>query len=76
MGKQAIAKYREAPEVYIVGYELDKEFWDALLKVEEEDYEILEALADDTPKLSLSDRFRTSKRRDKQQLRDDGAGED
>jgi hypothetical protein len=78
MGKKAIAKYRKNPEVYIVGYELDKEFWDALLKVEEEDYEILQALEDDTPKLSISDRFRTSKRRntDASRLRDDGAGED
>ena len=64
MGKNAIAKYRESPEVYIVGYEQDKEFWDALLAVEEEDYEILQALEDDTPKLSISDRFRTSKRRE------------
>lgn len=63
MGKKAIDKYRENPEQYIVGYELDKAFWDALLKVEEEDYEVLQALADDEPKLSISDRFRTSKRR-------------
>ena len=76
MGKKAINKYRENPEQYIVGYELDKEFWDALLKVEEEDYEILEALADDEPKLSISDRFRSSKRRDEPELRNDGAGED
>ena len=76
MGKKAINKYRENPEQYIVGYELDKEFWDALLKVEEEDYEILEALADDEPKLSISDRFRSSKRRDKPELRNDGSGED
>lgn len=76
MGKKAIAKYRENPEQYIVGYELDKAFWDALLAVEEEDYEVLQALADDEPKLSISDRFRTSKRRDKPDLRDDGAGED
>jgi hypothetical protein len=62
MGKKAIDKYRENPEQYIVGYELDKEFWDALLKVEEEDYETLQALADDEPKLSISDRFRSSKR--------------
>ena len=75
MGKEAIAKYRENPEQYIVGYELDKEFWDALLKVEEEEYEVLQALADDEPKLSLSDRFRTSKRRGTT-LRDDGSGED
>lgn len=76
MGKKAIAKYRENPEQYIVGYELDKAFWDALLKVEEEEYEVLQALADDEPKLSISDRFRTSKRRNQPDLRDDGTGED
>jgi hypothetical protein len=63
MGRNAVNKYRENPEQYIVGYELDKPFWDALLKVEEEQNETLEALADTGPKLSLSDRFRTSKRR-------------
>ena len=76
MGKRAINKYRENPEQYIVGYELDKEFWDALLKVEEETDEITAKLEDDTPKLSISDRFRTSKRRNKSELRNDGAGED
>jgi len=78
MGKKAINKYRENPEQYIVGYELDKEFWDALLAVEEEDYEVLQALADDEPKLSLSDRFRSSKRSNNRRTSgvDDGAGED
>ena len=76
MGKKAINKYRENPEQYIVGYELDKEFWDALLKVEEETDEITAKLEDDTPKLSISDRFRTSKRRDKPELRNDRSGED
>jgi hypothetical protein len=78
MGKKAIAKYRKNPEVYIVGYELDKEFWDALLKVEEENNETIAAIEDNGPTLSLSDRFRTSKRRntDASRLRDDGAGED
>ena len=78
MGKKAINKYRENPEQYIVGYELDKEFWDALLKVEEEDYEILQALADDEPKLSISDRFRSSKRSNNRRTSgvDDGSGED
>ena len=76
MGKKAIAKYRENPEVFIVGYELDKKFWDALLKVEEEEHEVLEALANDEPKLSISDRFRSSKRRNKSDLRDDGSGKD
>ena len=78
MGKKAINKYRENPEQYIVGYELDKEFWDALLAVEEEDYEILQALADDEPKLSISDRFRSSKRANNRRTSgvDDGSGED
>ena len=62
MGKNAIAKYRENPEQYIVGYNLDREFWDALLKVEEDTDEVTAAIKDDGPKLSLSDRFRTSKR--------------
>ena len=75
MGKKAINKYRENPEQYIVGYELDREFWDALLKAEEGTDEITAQLEDDTPKLSLSDRFRSSKRRNNE-LRDDGSGED
>ena len=78
MGKRAIDKYRENPEQYIVGYELDKAFWDALLKVEEETDEVTAQLEDDTPKLSLSDRFRTSKRSNNRRVSgvDDGAGED
>ena len=74
MGKKAIDKYRENPEQYIVGYELDKTFWDALLKVEEEEYDTLKALADTGPKLSLSDRFRSSKR--SRRSDDDRTGED
>ncbi len=63
MGKNAVNKYRENPEVFVVGYELDKEFWDALLRVGEE-YAEEDIVAEDTgPKLSISDRFRTSKRR-------------
>ena len=60
MGKNAVNKYRENPEVFVVGYNLDKEFWDALLRVGEQYEE--EVIAEDTsPKLSISDRFRTSK---------------
>lgn len=62
MGKKAINKYRENPEQYIVGYNLDPDFWDTLLKVEEETDEVTSAIKDDGPVLSLSDRFRTSKR--------------
>ena len=63
MGKKAIDKYRENPATFVVGYEEDKEFWDTLLRVGEEyekDEEIV--VEDNTPKLSISDRFRSSKR--------------
>ena len=63
MGKAAIKKYRESPALYIVGYEADQEFWNTLLRVGEEDTDE-ETVEDDTPKLSLSERFRSSKRRD------------
>ena len=63
MGKAAIKKYRESPALYIVGYETDQEFWNTLLRVGEEDTDE-ETVEDDTPKLSLSERFRSSKRRD------------
>ena len=78
MGKKAINKYRENPEQYIVGYELDKEFWDALLKVEEENNETIAAIEDNGPTLSLSDRFRTSKRTNNRRVGgvDVGSGED
>ena len=61
MGKAAIKKYRESPALYIVGYETDKAFWDTLLRVGEEDTDE-EIVEDNTPKLSLSERFRSSKR--------------
>jgi len=61
MGKNAINKYRENPSTFVVGYAEDKEFWDTLLRVGEE-YEDEEVVEDNTPKLSISDRFRSSKR--------------
>jgi hypothetical protein len=66
MGKNALLKYRENPSVYVVGYEDDKQFWDTLLKVGE-DIESNEESDQKTTvsKLSLSDRFRTSKRTDR-----------
>ena len=66
MGKNALLKYRENPSVYVVGYEDDKQFWDTLLKVGE-DIESNEKSNEETTtsKLSLSDRFRTSKRTDR-----------
>lgn len=77
MGKRAIDKYRENPSMFVVGYAGDKEFWDALLRVGEE-YEDEEIVMEDTtPKLSISDRFRSSKRRrDGPSVDNDGAGKD
>lgn len=68
MGKDALYRYREQPTSYIVGYEEDKEFWDTLLRVGEdltdEQQEAKQLAKSTAPKLSLSDRFRSSKRRD------------
>jgi hypothetical protein len=61
MGKAAINKYRDSPALYIVGYETDQQFWNTLLRVGEEDTDE-EIVEDNTPKLSLSERFRSSKR--------------
>ena len=61
MGRNAIKKYREDPALFVVGYELDKAFWDTLLQVGEEyDEAFIEVT---TTKRSLSDQFRSSKRR-------------
>jgi hypothetical protein len=61
MGKAAIKKYRESPALYIVGYEGNVEFWNTLLRVGEEDTDE-EIIEDDIIKLSISERFRSSKR--------------
>ena len=61
MGRNAIKRYRENPALFVVGYELDKEFWDTLLKVGEEYDEAFTEVT--TTKRSLSDQFRSSKRR-------------
>lgn len=64
MGKAAISKYRENPGLYIVGYELNPEFWDALLAQVEggDESETTELLEESGPRLSISDMFRSSKR--------------
>ena len=62
MGRNAINKYREDPATFVVGYAEDKQFWDTLLRVGEE-YDEEELVEDTTPKLSISERFRTTKRR-------------
>jgi len=63
MGKKAVDKYRENPDVFIVGYEDNKKFWDKLLRIGED-------LTDETIKQtdtsrdtrSLSERFRSTRR--------------
>ena len=63
MGKNAINKYRENPATFVVGYADDKVFWDTLLRVGEEYEEDEEIVVEDnTPRLSSSDRCRSSKR--------------
>jgi hypothetical protein len=75
MGRNAIRKYREDPALFVVGYELDKEFWDTLLKVGEEHDEAFTEVT--TTKRSLSDQFRSSKRRGNGPSADnDGSGKD
>ena len=61
MGAAAVAKYREKPELYIVGYKEDKAFWDALLRIGEEiQDEQPEATASNSRRQSLSEQFRRS----------------
>ena len=61
MGSAAVAKYREKPELYIVGYKEDKAFWDALLRIGEEiQDEQPEATASNSRRQSLSEQFRRS----------------
>ena len=65
MGKDAIDKYRQHPQIYIVGYETDKEFWDTLLRIgedlsNEENKAKVASNSRDTH--SISERFRSTRR--------------
>jgi hypothetical protein len=64
MGKAAIDKYREHPEVYIVGYETDKVFWDTLLRIGEDlsDEETKAKVATVSDNRTISQRFRSTRR--------------
>jgi hypothetical protein len=61
MGKTALLKYREEPELYVVGYSENKTFWDGILRIGE-DIEDEQQAEDTGPSLSISDMFRSSKR--------------
>ena len=59
IGRDAFVRYRSAPEIYVVGYAEDRAFWDALLLIGQELPNVEEQTG---PRLSLSERFRTSER--------------
>ena len=58
VGRDAFVKYRSNPALFVVGYELNPEFWDELLLIGEELPDVPKA----TNSLSLSDRFRSNSR--------------
>ena len=63
MGKAAIDKYREHPEIYIVGYEPNKVFWDTLLRIGEDlsDEETKAKAIVVSDSRTLSQRFRSTR---------------
>lgn len=59
IGQDAFLRYRSNPRLFVVGYDLDPEFWNALLMIGQE----LPDVEEDTgPRRSLSEQFRTSLR--------------
>lgn len=63
MGQQAIDAYRSNPEVYIVGYEEDQQFYDRLLRIGEDiaDERTEQVAANTNDSRSLSERFRSTR---------------
>ena len=57
VGRDAFEKYRSNPEVFIVGYKENPEFWNALLAVGEE---LPDVEKTDSNRKSLSEQFRSS----------------
>jgi hypothetical protein len=65
MGKDAINKYRQHPQIYIVGYEADKLFWDTLLRIGEDlsnEENKAKVAANSVDNRSISERFRSTRR--------------
>jgi len=58
IGRDAFEKYRDNPEIFIVGYFEDQNFWMQLLKIGEK----LDELPQNENSISLSDRFRRNGR--------------
>jgi hypothetical protein len=61
IGRDAFLRYRSHPEIYVVGYDQDRAFWDALLMIGQE---LPDVEQETGPRLSLSERFRSSIRSD------------
>ena len=57
IGRDAFLRYRSAPEIYVVGYDQDRAFWDALLMIGQELPDVEQPTG---PRLTLSERFRSS----------------
>ena len=80
MGKDAIDKYRQHPQIYIVGYETDKEFWDTLLRIGEDlsnEENKAKVASNSRDTRSISERFRTTRRvTTTTRLQSDGRTED
>jgi hypothetical protein len=65
MGSNAIKKYREAPQAFIVGYTDNKEFWDKLLKIGEDltdEINETKVATNGGDTRTLSERFRSTRR--------------
>jgi hypothetical protein len=59
IGRDAFLRYRSAPEIYVVGYDQDRAFWNALLMIGQELPDVEQPTV---PRISLSERFRSSTR--------------
>ena len=61
IGRDAFLRYRSEPEIYVVGYDQDRAFWDALLMIGQE---LPDVEQETGPRITLSERFRSSIRAD------------
>lgn len=69
IGRDAFLRYRSDPTIYVVGYEQDRAFWDALLMIGQELPDVEQPTG---PRLTLSERFRSSTRADSGRASDNG----
>ncbi len=75
MGRDAVAMYRRNPTAFIVGYEGNKTYWDALLRIGEDltdEINETKVATNGGDTRTLSERFRSTRRR----VQPDGPAED